>query len=788
MIKSYLKVAWRNLWRNKSFSAINILGLALGMAFSLLIFLWVQSELSVDAYHQNGSRLYQVYEREYYDHKVTGDYDTPAPLAEELKKALPEVQYAVTLEEGNRINTFKAGNKLLKMEGTAAKADLFKMFSFPLLQGSAQSALSSPASIAISRKMAGLFFGSPQVAMGKTIRYKNQKDFIVSAVFENLPDNTSRKFDYLINWEAFAQDHPWTNSWMARGPITYLMLKAGTDPLLTEKKITHFLDTYIKEQSAAYRIQLGLQKFSEGYLHANFTNGKTSGGRIEYVHLFSLVAVFILLIACINFMNLTTARSVKRAREIGVRKAIGAMRGVLIRQFTGEAVLLAGCSMVVALLLVILLLPAFNQVTQKQIQLPLMQTRFWLELMLFTVIIGIVSGSYPALYLSSFNPVTVLKGTVRLSTGSVWFRKGLVVFQFVLSVVLIIGTMVVSRQVDFLQHQNLGYDRENLIDLPFEGVLSSSYDVFKTEASKIPGVSAVTHADNNPTDNDNNTNAVEWSGKDPGVKIQFAQTGVGYGFVSAMKLKLQQGRDFSKNFGTDSSAYLINETAAKTMGYKDALGKPLMVNGQQGHIIGVLKDFHFESLHQQIQPLFIRLTTGGSHILVRTKAGQTKQALNGLEQLCRELNPDFPFTYQFLDEEYQRLYASEQLAGKLSHVFALMAIFISCLGLLGLAMFTAEQRVKEISIRKVLGASAGSIFTLLSAEFLGLITIAFIIASPLSWYGMNKWLDGFAYRTAIQWWMFALSALIVLAITLLTVSFQAVKAALANPVKSLKAE
>nr|WP_299285249.1 FtsX-like permease family protein [uncultured Mucilaginibacter sp.] len=487
-------------------------------------------------------------------------------------------------------------------------------------------------------------------------------------------------------------------------------------------------------------------------------------------------------------MNLTTARSVKRAREIGIRKAVGAMRGVLIRQFIGEAVLLAAFSMIVAILLVILLLPAFNQVTQKQIQLPFVEMGFWLKLMVFTVIIGVVSGSYPALYLSSFNPVTVLKGTAKLSTGSVWFRKGLVVFQFVLSVMLIIGTMVVSRQVGFLQHQNLGYDRENLIDIPFEGALGSRYEVFKTEASKILGVQAVTHADNNPTNNDNNTNAVEWSGKEPGVKVQFAQTGVGYDFVSTMKLKLQEGRDFSKNFGTDSTAYLINETAAKTMGYKEPIGKPLIVNGQIGHIVGVLKDFHFESLHQQIQPLFIQLTDGGSHILIRTKPGQTKQALTGLEQLCRELNPDFPFSYQFLDEEYQRLYTSEQVVGKLSNVFALMAIFISCLGLLGLAMFTAEQRVKEISIRKILGASAGSIFTLLSSEFLVLVIIAFMIASPLSWYAMNKWLDGFAYRTDVKWWMFALSALIVLTITLLTVSFQAVKAALANPVKSLKAE
>lgn len=790
MIRNYLKIAWRNLWRNKFFSTINILGLALGMVCSILILLWVQNELSTDSFHNNGSRLYAVIQRQYYDNKIMGQYSVPGVLANEMKKVIPEIEYATNYGFNND-NTFRVGNKILKLNGNAADSDFFKMFSFPLLEGNPKNALNTPVSIAISRKMAGDFFGSSHAAMGKTIRYNNKKDFTVTTVFEDMPKNSSLKFEYLINWDNFLKENAWAKQWGNNGPGAFVILRTDANPILVDKKVTHFLDKLNKEQSKAFREELGLQKFGDVYLYSHFTNGKPDGGRIEYVHIFSIVAVFILLIACINFMNLTTARSVKRAREIGVRKVVGAVRGVLIRQFMGEAILLTFIAVVIAIVLVLLLLPVFNSVTQKQISYPFGHITFWLGLLGLIFVTGILSGSYPALFLSAFNPVTVLKGAVKLSTGSAWFRKGLVVFQFVLSAVLIVGTIVISKQVNYIQNKNLGYDRENLIYVPVEGDLPANYKIFKNKALNMPGVQQVTRMSDAPVNFGSTTGGVKWDGKDPNVNIEFTHIDVGYDFVKTMKLKLLSGRDFSRDFTTDTLNYLINESALKRIGYTDPIGKPLTLwDKKKGKIVGVLKDFHFNSLHDPIQPLIINLvdSSGYGNILVRSLPGQTKQALTTIEKLCRELNPNFTFTYYFTDEEYQKLYDNEQVVGKLSNIFAFLAIFISCLGLLGLAMFTAEQRVKEIGIRKVLGASMGSLFTLLSKEFLILVLIALLIASPLAWYFMYKWLQGYNYHTSIDWWVFVLAGVISIMIALMTVSFQSVKAALMNPVKSLRSE
>lgn len=789
MLKNYFKVAWRNLWRNKFFSVINIAGLGLGMACSILIILWVQNELSFDAFHTKGSRLYAVIERQYYDHKIMGQYSVPGVLADEMKKALPQVELAAGMA-WNSQNTFRVGTKIIKLEGNSAGADYFKMFSYPLLYGSAETALNTPVSIAISRKMAGEFFGSPQAAMGKTLRYENKKDFTVTAVFEDLPHNVSTRFEFLINWYSFLEENKWAKDWGNNGPSAFIMLREGTNAELFDKKLAHFLDTYDKDQSAAFREQLGIQKYDQVYLHSNFKEGKPEEGRIEYVHLFSIIAVFILVIACINFMNLTTARSVKRAREIGVRKVVGAVRRVLIQQFVGEAVLLTCFAAVIALIIVLLLLPVFNSITQKQIEFPFGQINFWLSLAGLTLITGLLSGSYPALFLSSFNPVKVLKGAVKLSTGAAWFRKGLVVFQFVLSVVLIIGTIVISKQVNYVQTKNLGYDRENLIYIPLEGDLTTKYKVFKDEILKMPGVQQVTKISDAPTNFGSTTSGVKWTGKDPNVNVMFTQVSIGYDFIKTMKLKMVAGREFSRDFTTDSANYIINETALKRIGYTDPIGKPFTMWGKPGKIVGVVKDFHFNSLRDPILPLIIHFGEEQNYgmALIRTKPGQTKQALASAEKICRELNPNFQFSYYFADAEYQKQYQNEQVVGKLSNAFAFLAIFISCLGLLGLAMFTAEQRIKEIGIRKVLGASVGSLFTLLSKEFLILVMLALCIASPLAWFAMNKWLQSYSYRTTVDWWVFALSGVIAIIIALITVSFQSFKAALMNPVKSLRSE
>ncbi|HEY4326741.1 MAG TPA: ABC transporter permease [Mucilaginibacter sp.] len=789
MIKNYLKIAWRNLWRNKFFSTLNILGLALGMACSVLILLWVQNELSIDSFHANGARLYTVIERQYYDGKVHGQYSVPGVLADEMKRMIPEIEYTTGFSYNDK-NTFQVGDKVLKLEGTSTGADFFKMFSYPLLEGNAKTALNTPASIAISRKMADDFFGSPKGAIGKSIRYENKKNFNITAVFENLPENTSVKFDYLLNWDNFLIENSWAKDWGNNGPNALVMLRADANPVLVDKKIRRFLDTYNKEQNKSFREELGLQKFSEVYLHSNFNEGKPHGGRIQYVNLFSIVAVFILLIACINFMNLTTARSVKRAKEIGVRKVVGAVRGVLIRQFIGEAILLTFIAVIIALLLVIILLPVFNYVTQKQMSYPFGNVSFWLWLVALTFVTGFISGSYPALFLSSFNPVKVLKGGVKLSTGAGWFRKALVVIQFGLSAFLIIATIVVSKQVSYIQSKNLGYDKENLIYVPMEGELRTKYKIFRDEALKMPGIQEVTHMSDSPTQFGSSTGGVTWDGKDPNVNIEFTHISVGYDFASTLKLKFRYGRDFSRDFATDSTNYLVNEAALKRIGYADPVGKPFTQWGKKGKIVGVLQDFHFSSLHDPIMPLVVRLEDNAKYgnILIRTKPGQTKRALATIEKVCKELNPNFTFNYSFSDEEYKKLYQNEQIVSKLSDSFAFLAIFISCLGLLGLAMFTAEQRVKEIGIRKVLGASLGSLFALLSKEFLILVVIALLIASPLAWWAMSKWLENYTYRTTIEWWVFALSAVLAILIALITVSFQSAKAAMVNPVKNLRSE
>jgi ABC-type antimicrobial peptide transport system permease subunit len=790
MLKNYLLVAFRNMKKDKVFSTINILGLALGMACSLLILLWIRDERNMNKFNQHTTQLYSVYERQYYDNKIDAFHSTPGIMADEMKRVLPDIKYASGMAWEDP-STFQVGDKILQETGNHAGMDFFLMFSYKLLQGNAATALNTPSSMAISRKMANDFFGGPARAFGQTIRYENRKDFKVSAVFEDLSGNASEKFDFLINWHAFLEDNPWAKEWGNNGPATLLMLKYGTDPLAFEHKITHFLDKYNKDQGPGFRIQLGIQRFDDIYLHSHFSpSGKLEGGRIEYVRLFSIIAIFILLIACINFMNLTTARSVKRAKEIGVRKVVGALRSALMKQFIGEAILLALIAVLIALLMVLLLLPSFNTLTQKQIVFPYQNGYFWGIILLLTCLTGLISGSYPAIFLSSFKPVTVLKGVLKLKSGSIWFRKGLVVFQFVLSIMLIIGTIVISRQINFIQTSNLGYDRENLIYLPLSGELPKKYDVFKQQAMNMPGIKEVTRISQTPTQIQNGTYGVDWDGKDPGSKPMFTQASVGYDFTKTMNIQVLQGREFSRQFSTDSSAYILNEQALKKIGFKNPIGSRLTFWGKKGTVVGVVRDFHFNSLRIPVNALILRLgeTDDYGSMLIKTKPGQTRAALASLEKLSKQLNPKFPFTYQFSEDEYQKLYTSELMVGQLSHYFAFLAIFISCLGLLGLAMFTAEQRTKEIGIRKVLGASLGSIFQLLSREFLLLVFLALLIASPLAWWMMNKWLEDYAYKTSISWWMFLIAGITAIIITLLTVSFQAVRAGLANPVKSLRSE
>ncbi|WP_353720225.1 FtsX-like permease family protein [Dyadobacter sp. 676] len=624
---------------------------------------------------------------------------------------------------------------------------------------------------------------------------------MVTSVFEDIGPESSMQFDFLLNWEGQKSKLEWASPEFR----TYVQLVPGADAGLVEAKINRVIKSGVKQEKnlATY---IGLQPMADQYLHASFVDGKPAGGRIEYVRIFTGVAAFILLIACINFMVLSTARSIKRAKEVGVRKVLGSARAELITQFYCEALLLALLAFIITMAAVWILLPAFNDFTGKQLTLPFTEKSFWLVVAGLTVFTGLVAGSYPAFFLSSFQPVRILKGVMRFTSRGSWFRKGLTVFQFSLSVLLLIATVIVSRQTRFVQERHLGYDRENLLYIRIEGELAkqNKYALFKEQVSGRQGVKMVDRSTETPhtmgfvvderdgvANTLNGNDAINWEGKEKNASVGFKPASVGFDFVRLMNLRLAAGRDFSRSNATDSSdAFLVNEEAVRQMGMKEPVGKWISAWNKKGHIIGVLKDYHTGSLHEQIKPVIVDVKEYEYFgvILVRLGAGQTREGLAALREVYEKLNPDYPFDYHFIDQEYHDLYRSEEVMGKLSSAFTIIAIVISCLGLLGLVMFSAEQRTKEIGIRKVLGASVSSIIGLLSRDFLQLIGIAILIASPVAWYLMDSWLRSFAYKITLQWWYFALAGGATTGIALLTISFQSVKAALANPVKSLRTD
>lgn len=804
MYKHYLIVAFRNLIRHKAFSIINISGLALGMTCCLLIFLWVKDEESVDNFHENGARLYTVYQTIRGNGWVDASYSSPISYAdsdpavplEDIRHVVPGVAHVASYATGYELpwghpETFQVGEKIHKLEGSRAGEDFFTMFSYPLLAGDAATSLKDKSSLAISRKMAALFFESPEDAIGKSIRFENTIDFTVTAVFEDLSPKSSLKFDYLINWES----HITRLVWAGHHAQTFIQLQESADVNEVTTSINRFLKSRL-DPNEPFKREIGLQRFGNQYLVSGFNNGKPDGGRIDYVRIFTGVAIFILIIACINFMNLATARSLKRAREVGVRKAVGSSRANLVGQFLGESMLLTLLALITSLALVTLLLVPFNRFTGKQIALPLTEPTSWLALASLLLVTGFLAGSYPALFLSSLKPVRILKGVLHFTKSAVWFRKGLVIFQFSLSILLLIATLVISQQTGYVQRKNLGYDRKNLLYIRVEGELAKQqkYLAFKDLAGTIPGVvmmdrsSEAPHAMAFATDE-----PIQWEGKDQEKdrSTVFKPASVGFDFIKLMKLSIVEGRDFSRDNPADSSdAFMVNEEAVRQMGMKDPLGKWVSAWAKKGHIIGVLKDYHTHSLYEPIKPIIIDVKEyeGFGVVIVRLEPGKTKEALAGLEKVYKEINPSYPFAYQFVDREYDKLYRNEQVIAKLSNAFAVLAILISCLGLLGLVMFAAEQRTKEIGIRKVLGATVTNIISLLSKDFLLIVFVSFFIAAPIAGYFMNQWLQQFAFRIDLSWWIFATPGIAVLLVALLTISVQAVQAAVANPVKALKVE
>jgi len=788
MIKNYFKTAWRNLLQNKTFSLINIFGLALGMTCSLVIMLWLKDEINKDKFHQNGKRLYRVMENQYYSGNVSTFDATPGILAENIVKDIPDIQMASQMlwEEEP---LFTVDNTYDKEKGRYVEKDFLRMFSFKLIKGDPATALARPDAVVITKKLAEKYFKG-QDAVGKMIKIDNTDNVMVTGVLDEIPKSSSLTFDFLMSFEQWRKKNDWAKEWGNNGPRCYVMLAQSA----SIDKVNAKVKNYIKTKNKDSNVELFLQNFGESYLYSDWENGKQNGGRIEYVKIFSIVAIIILVIACINFMNLATARSLRRAREIGVRKVVGASKRQLIAQFIGESLFVSFIAICFSLLIVFLLLPSFNTLTEKHLSIDLTDPSFLLILLGLTLVTGIISGSYPALFMSSLRPIIVLKGLLKFRSGATYFRKALVVFQFALSIILILGMIVIYRQIDFIHNKNLGFAKEDLLYMPLEGELQKTYPTFKEQLLKQPGIKSVTSAQSSPLEVGSSTYGVRWPGKDTTKLILFSSNPVTYDYIKTMGIQMAAGRDFGNEYGLDTMNYLVNEAAAKKIGYKDPVGKELTMWGDKGMIIGVMKDYHHNSLHVPIEPLILRLhkmSWGGTYwgnVIVRTEKGKTKQAIASMEKLYKQFNPGFPFKYYFTDDEIANRYKAEYTVSKLSRYFAFLAIFISCLGLFGLVTFTAEQKTKEIGIRKVLGASVTGIVSMLSKEFLTLVLIASVIAFPVAWWAMHRWLNDFAYRVNIGWWVFVVAGIIAMLIALLTISFQSIKAAIANPVKSLRTE
>ncbi|OJV16748.1 MAG: hypothetical protein BGO21_28195 [Dyadobacter sp. 50-39] len=786
MLRNYLKIAWRNLLKNKMFSSINILGLALGMACSLLIMLWVQDEIKMDRFHENDARLYSVMENQHYSGEINTFAATPGILAEHIVKDFPEIEKASqVLWEQSPV--LRVGNVYDNEKGRYVQGDFLTMFTFKLKQGDARTALKRPDGIVISQKLADKYFKG-QDPIGKAMRVDNKDDVVVTGVLEEIPRYSSMRFDFMMSYDRWLKGAAWAKEWGNNGPRCAVLLAKNADV----DKVNAKIKDYIKTKNKDSNVDLFLINYGKSYLYSNWEAGKQNGGRIEYVRMFTIVAVFILIIACINFMNLATARSVKRAKEVGLRKVVGAYKTSLIGQFMGESILITMLALVVAIGIVLILLPGFNTLTDKQLSLDFLDPAFLLLLLALTLITGLVAGSYPALFMSSLNPVTILKGALKFKPNATYFRQGLVVFQFGLSILLILSMIVIYRQIDYIQHKNLGFNQENLLYIPdIENTISNNFDAFKRALEGEPGIKSVTRSQAGPLDYGSSTMGVNWPGKDTTKQLLFSVNPVGFNFVETMGIKLLDGRDFNPSFGTDTSNYLVNQAAAKKIGYKDPVGKELTMWGKKGKIVGLMKDFHIGSLHVAIEPLIISLQPKKEAWgvgMVRAEAGKTKQAIESLEKVFRRYNSGMPFKYHFADEEFGNLYKAETVVSKLSNYFAFLAIFISCLGLFGLAAFTAEQRTKEIGVRKVLGASVSNLVGMLSADFVKLVGIAAVIAFPVAWYFLNGWLEKYAFRIEMEWWYFVAAGVVALLIALFTVSFQAIRAALMNPVKSLKSE
>jgi putative ABC transport system permease protein len=808
MFRNYLKIAFRNLWKNKGFSAINILGLSVGIATCLLITLYVADELSYDKYNDKASRIYRVN----VDLKFGGAEQkfavAAAPLAFTMVKEYPQIENAVRFR-GYGPSVIKKGDQNIKEDRIIfADSTLFFVFTLPMISGDPKTALTEPNAVVITKSMATKYFDKIN-PIGKVLRFDNKNDYKVTGVIKDVPKNSHFNYDFFVSLSG--SDESRNDIWPSFNFNTYFLLRKDVDPKLIIAKMQETTQKYMWPQvqqmmkvdaeefkrSGNY-VNLSLIPLTDIHLHSDRIAELSANIDIQIVYIFSLVAVFILLIACINFMNLSTARSANRAKEVGVRKVLGTQRSNLVSQFLTESVLMSLLSFIVATLIAFLLMPFFNQLASKQLSLsPVEHPVLFPALMGLAVLVGLLAGSYPAFYLSAFKPIEVLKGKLQSGFKNSYLRSSLVVFQFAVSITLIIGTIIIYDQLMFIQNKKLGFNKEQVLIVKNAYVLANQSEVFKNEVSKFKEVQTASLSGYLPVPSSRSDQPFFPEGEintERAVSMQYWP--IDHNYIKTLGMEIKNGRNFSKDFLTDSSGVLINESAAKLFGFKDAVGKKITSFKDVNHpedkstytILGVVRNFHFESLRQNIGALCMYLGPSTDAIAFRLNGENIAATVKNIEALWKKMAPSEPFTYSFLNEDFNRMYESEQRSGKIFISFAILAILIACLGLFGLATYAAEQRTKEIGIRKVLGATVGSIANMLSRDFLKLVIIAALLAFPLAWWAMHTWLQNFAYRIDISWWVFVIAGMIAILIALFTISFKAIKAALANPVKSLRTE
>jgi putative ABC transport system permease protein len=786
MFKNYVKIAWRNILKHKGFSFINAGGLALGMASCLLLLLYVTYHLNYDKQLKNLDNLYIIENNQAGEGKVYTFPATPAQMAAAIKSDIPGVANA------SRISTNAAGlltykDNVFKKKGMFADSVFFKMMSYHFVKGNAATALLQPNSIVITQQLAGILFGDAD-PINKVIKRNDKTELMVTGIIENVPVNSTFQFDFILPWKVFESESPDIKNygWDSNFCNTLVQLK-GPQYLSHADALVRKM---INSRQNNYKAEAWLFPLAKLHLYSSFENGKSVGGMIDQMQLFLILAFCILLIACVNFMNLSTARSEERAKEVGIRKAIGSTQGSLMWQFITESIMLSFLSMMIALLLIGICLPFFNDLLKIQLTLPYHQWNVWLILAALTIVTGLISGSYPAFYLSSFQPIKVLKGMFKGGQGALSIRKVLVVVQFVFAVFLITATICIYRQIKYVQDKPIGYDRNNLVEVKVEGNLDKKGDVLIDELKKDNVITNGTNLSVSIAQSGSNTWGVNWPGKDVNKKMLFNVLIVGYDFLRTAGVKLVQGREFSSQFPNDTAhkTIMINEAAAEVMNLKHPIGTVIDYGGPTT-IVGVYKNFVWGSPYEKIAPMISMCSNSGSVIALRLNPNKSlSSSLNAINSTLKSINPAYPPVVSFVDSDFAKKFQNEKLLATLGNLFGGLAIIISCLGLFGLAAYAAEQRVKEIGVRKVLGATIVNLASLLSMDFLKLVAIAIIVAIPISVYCMDKWLQHYEYRIALSWWIIALASVITVFIALATVSYQAVKAALANPVKSLRSE